>query len=193
MKKIVAIVGDANIAPDSLKYKLAFETGKALIDAGYRIQSGGLHGVMEAAFKGAHASKNHKDGDTIAIIPSFNADDANEYADIAIGTGLDVFRNVLVANASAVVSIGGGAGTLTEMCNAWALKRMVVAFNNVDGWSGKVAGTRLDTRTRYENIPDDKIYSVSSAEELIKILEERLHLYNSFHTNIPIKVKEIIE
>ena len=185
MKKIIAIVGDAKIDPNGIKYKMAFETGKALVDAGYRIQSGGLRGVMEAAFKGAHSSALNTDGDTIAIIPSFNPNDANAYADIAIGTGLDVFRNVIVGNASAVVAIGGGAGTLSEICNAWALKRMVIAFNNVDGWSAKLAGNRMDDRIRYDDIPDDKVYSVSSAEEVITLLNERLDKYNTYHTNIP--------
>ena len=48
MKKIVAVVGDGKIEKESLKYKLAFEMGKALIDSGYRVQSGGLGGIMEA-------------------------------------------------------------------------------------------------------------------------------------------------
>lgn len=185
MKKIIAIVGDAKIEEGGLKYQMAYETGKALVEAGFRIQSGGLRGVMEAAFKGAHDAKNYTDGSTIAIIPSFNPSDANKYADIAIGTGLDVFRNVIVANASAVIAIGGGAGTLSEISNAWALKRMVIAFNNVDGWSQKLAGTRLDCRERCKDIPDDKVYSVSSAKEVLNLLNERLDKYDSFHTSIP--------
>lgn len=185
MKKIIAVIGDAKIEENSLKYKLAYETGKALVEAGFRIQSGGLRGVMEAAFKGAHDAKNYTEGCTIAIIPSFNPNDANKYADIAIGTGLDVFRNVIVGNASAVVAIGGGAGTLSEMANAWALKRMIISFNNVDGWSSKVANTRMDDRERYANIPDDRIYGVSNSEQVITLLQERLDSYNSYHTSIP--------
>ena len=185
-KRTVAIVGDAFIESDSLKYKMAFEAAKALVDNGYRVQCGGLKGVMEAACAGAHASEKYQDGDTIAIVPGFNPFNANEYADIVIPTGLDIFRNVIVANAFAVVAIGGGAGTLSEICNAWALKRMIIAFNNVDGWSAKIADTRLDERVRYETIPDDKVYGVSSAEEMIKLLEEKLDHYNSAHKGIPL-------
>ena len=184
-RKIIAIVGDARIVEGDFKYQMAFETAKALIDNGYRIQSGGLRGVMEAAFAGAHASEKYKEGDTVAIVPGFDANMANEYADIVIPTGLDVYRNVIVANASAVVAIGGGAGTLSEISNAWALKRMVLAFDNIEGWSAKVAGTRLDTRNRYPEIEDDRIYAVSSAEDVIRILNERLDLYNGIHTGIP--------
>lgn len=184
-RKIVAIVGDAKIEPNSLKYKMAFEAAKALVDHGYRVQSGGLYGVMEAAFKGAHASKNYKEGDTIAILPGFDCTAANDYADIAIPTGLDLYRNVIVAGASAVVAIGGGGGTLTEIGNAWSLKRLVLAFKNVDGWSAKVADTRLDGRIRYPEIAGDRIYGVENAEDMVKIIDENIERYNIHYAGIP--------
>lgn len=184
-RKIIAIVGDAEIEENGTKYKLAFEMGKALIDAGYRIQSGGLQGIMNAAFCGAHASENYKEGDTIAIVPGFNPNDANKYADIAIGTGLDVFRNVIVANAQAVIAIGGGSGTLSEVSNAWALKRMVIAFKNADGTSSMVADKKIDKRIRYDDIKDDRVYGVSSAKEVIDLLTEKLDKYDDYHTHIP--------
>ena len=183
-RRTVAIIGDANIEKDGLKYKLAFETGKALIDAGYRIQSGGLGGVMEAAFCGAHASEKYREGDTVALIPSFDATVANPYADIIIPTGLDVMRNAIVANASAVIAVGGGAGTLSEIAFAWSLFRMVIAFENADGWSGKLANTRMDNRIRYPEIEDDRVYGVKCAEEVIKLLDERIEKYNRYHGGI---------
>ncbi len=183
-RKIVAIVGDALIDPNGLKAKMAFEAAKALVDNGYRVQSGGLRGVMEAAFKGAHASANYKEGDTIAILPSFNVSDANDYADIVIPTGLDLYRNVIVAGASAVVAIGGGAGTLTEIGNAWALKRLIVSFNNVDGWSAKIADTKMDGRVRYTDIPEDKVYGVDNAEDMIKIINANIDRYDMNYVGI---------
>ncbi len=87
-RKIIAIVGDNRIEKNSVAYNMAFETGKMLVDNGYRVQSGGLGGIMEAAFKGAYASRKYREGDTIAIIPSNNADMANNYADISIPTGM---------------------------------------------------------------------------------------------------------
>lgn len=185
MRKIISIIGDAIIEHDSLKYKLAFEAGKALVDNGYRVQSGGLRGVMEAAFHGARSSEKYREGDTIAIVPSFDRAWANIYANIVIPTGLDIYRNVMVANGDAVIAIGGGSGTLAEMSNAWALRRLVIAYNNVEGWSSQMAGKRMDKRSRYENIPDDKIYSVSDTQEMIKILNENIQLYTTCHGGIP--------
>ena len=111
MRKIVAVIGDAYIEKNSLKYQMAYEIGKTLVDNGYRVQSGGLNGVMKAAFAGAKSSKEYKEGDTIAIIPSFDKSQVNEFADIVIPTGLDILRNAMVSNAYAVVVIGGCSGT----------------------------------------------------------------------------------
>lgn len=183
-RKIIAIVGDNRIEKNSVAYNMAFETGKMLVDNGYRVQSGGLGGIMEAAFKGAYASRKYREGDTIAIIPSNNADMANNYADISIPTGMDSMRNAIVANASAVIAIGGGAGTLSEMAYAWSFKRLLIGFSNVDGWSRILANMSLDHRIRYENIPEDCCYGVQSAEEVEKILQEKLPLYNKYHDRI---------
>lgn len=184
MRKIIAIVGDSRIDKDGDKYRLAYETGKALVDHGYRIQSGGLAGVMEAAFAGARSSEKYKEGDTIAIIPSFDRTRRNEYADIVISTGLDMMRNAIVANADAVIAIGGGAGTLSEIAFAWPMLRLILAYDNVDGWSSKVAGTRLDNKVRYEDIPEDKVFAVSSPEDVIKYLDKYIDKYTKYHKGI---------
>ena len=36
-RKVVAIIGDNRIEENGIKYMLAFETGKVLVEAGYRI------------------------------------------------------------------------------------------------------------------------------------------------------------
>lgn len=183
-KKIVAVVGDAKIEKDSLKYNIAFETGKALIDNGYRVQTGGLGGVMEAVCAGAKSSPNHKDGDIIALVPSFDIGEVNEYADIVIPTGLDVMRNALVANASAVVAIGGGAGTLTEMGFAWTFFRLVIAYKNVGGWSSRLAETKIDDRDRYNEFEGDMVYPAETPQDVINILKENIDKYNKRHKGI---------
>lgn len=183
MKKIIAVIGDGKIEKDSLKYKLAFETGKALIDSGYRVQSGGLGGIMEAVFQGAKSSEKYQDGDTIAIIPSFDRTEANHYADIIIPTGIDVMRNGMVVNADGVIAIGGGSGTLSEMALAWSLFRLVIAYCNVDGWSSELAGRKLDSRERYQSI-DDKIYGVETPQQAIEILDKYVDVYTRYHHGI---------
>lgn len=183
-RKVVSVIGNKKIEKDGVRYKLAFEMGKALVDNGYRVQSGGLLGVMEAVMAGARSSEKYKEGDTIALVPSYDTETANEYADIVIPTGLDMMRNALVANADAVIGVGGGAGTLCEYAFAWSLKRLIIAFENSGGWSEKLAGTRLDDTVRYEDLPDDKIYAVKTADEAVAILNDLIDDYVSRHSGI---------
>jgi len=181
-QKSIAVIGDANIREDSEKYILAEKIGQSLIDNGYRLVTGGLGGVMEAASKGARSSPCYKHGDIVGILPGCDPGDANAYVDICIPTGLDLARNLIVANADAVIAIGGGAGTLAEMANAWALNRLIIACR-VDGWSGKLADQKIDSRTRYPDIPDDRVYGVTSDQEVIQCLK-MLPRYNKRHKQV---------
>lgn len=174
-KKVIAVIGDANIEKNSHQYKLAERLGKALIDEGYRIQHGGMSGIMEAVSKGAKQSSNYKEGMVIGIIPGFNPDEANPYVDIVIPTGLNIMRNAIVANADAVIAIGGGAGTLSEMAMAWQMKRMIIAYD-VEGWSGKLADKKIDNKTRV-SWEGDKIFKVSNEEEVIDVLDKYWEYY----------------
>ena len=177
MKKIIAVIGDARCVKGEPKYDLAFNTGKALIDAGYRIQCGGLAGVMTAVCEGARASSNYKEGDTIALIPSFDREKVNEFADIVIPTGMDIMRNAMVANADAVVAIGGGAGTLSEMAIAWSMFRLIIGYTSVEGWSKTLAGQVLDWRKRYPKIEEDCIYPAQTPEDVVALLEKYIGRY----------------
>lgn len=177
MKKIIAVLGDAVAPEDSLKYRLAFETGKMLVDEGYRVQCGGMAGVMEAVCAGAHASSRYQDGDTIGLIPSFDRNKVNEYVDIVIPMGMDMIRNGITGNADAVIAIGGGAGTLMEMASAWTTFRLMIAYRTVPGWSAELAGRRIDTRIRYPEIPEDCVYGADSPEDVAALLRRYLSSY----------------
>ena len=173
---IIAVIGDGSADRRSAIYAIAEELGRALISAGYRVLTGGLGGVMEAASKGASLSPDYREGDIIAVLPGYDPAGANRYADICIATGLGVSRNAIVANSDAVIAVGGGAGTLSEIALAWSFGRPVIAFRT-EGWSGKLADESPDEKIRHPDIEDDRIYGASSAEEAINILTERLPEY----------------
>lgn len=178
MKKIVAVLGDAVAEPGSDKYRLAYETGKMLVDHGYRVQSGGMGGTMRAVCEGAHASEKYTEGDTIGILPSFDRHKCNEYVDIPIPTGIDVVRNAITGAADAVIAIGGGAGTLSEMAFAWTQLRLIIGYRNVPGWAQKLADQRIDGRIRYPEIEDDRVYGADTPEEAAMILEKLIEKYD---------------
>jgi uncharacterized protein (TIGR00725 family) len=138
---------------------VAEEVGRLVVQEGWRLLTGGLGGVMEAASRGARQARGYREGDVLGIVPSVEAATANPYVDIVIPTGLGVARNVLVvATADAVIAVGGGAGTLSEMALAWQLGRVVVGLD-VPGWSSTLAGQRLDAKR-----PDVVVAACSPAE-----------------------------
>ncbi len=183
-RKIVAVIGNKHVDEGSIRHQMAYAIGKALVDNGYRVLTGGVNGVMKAAMEGARASKNYREGDTIAIIPSFDSEMANEYADIVIPTGLDAMRNAIVSNSYAVIGVGGGAGTLCEYAFAWSFKRLIIAFENTGGWSEKLAGTKIAGDNRYPNVPEDKVYGVTNADEAIALLNKYIDVYTTRHRGI---------
>lgn len=176
-KKIIAVIGDASVQETDKKFQLAFDLGRLLIDAGYRVVTGGSGGIMMAASAGARDSGAWSPGDIIAILPGNDPEEANPAADIVIPTGMDIGRNMIVVQADAVVAIGGGAGTLSEMAMAWSMKRLMIAYR-VDGWSGQLADTKIDNRQRYRDERDDRVFGVDNAFEAVGIIDEYLPLYN---------------
>ena len=42
----------------------------------------------------------------------------------------------------------------------------------------------MDDTVRYPDIPDDKVYGVTTVEDALKILNEKIDVYNSRHEYI---------
>jgi uncharacterized protein (TIGR00725 family) len=96
---------------------VAEQVGRELGSRGAVLVCGGLGGVMEAACRGAKDTG----GTTIGILPGSDRSAANAYVDFAIPTGLGEARNALVVRAAdALIAVGRGYGTLSEI--AFALK-----------------------------------------------------------------------
>lgn len=175
-RAVVAVIGDAKFEADDPKEKIAREVGRRLVDAGFRVLTGGLGGVMAAAMNGARESAKYVEGDTIAVLPGYDPDEAAESADIVLATGLNLGRNVLVANSDAVIAVGGGAGTLSEIALAWQMRRPIVAVS-VSGWSEKLGAVRIDRRRRQPDAPDDQVHRAADAAEAVRIVIEILPKY----------------
>jgi uncharacterized protein (TIGR00725 family) len=128
----IAIVGPGRAAEAELA--LAEEAGAAVADAGAALVCGGLGGVMEAACRGARS----RGGLTVGLLPGTDRDAANGWVIVALPTGLGEARNALVVrSADAVVAIGGGWGTLSEI--ALALKAGVPVVG-IGTWEPALGG-----------------------------------------------------
>jgi uncharacterized protein (TIGR00725 family) len=179
----IAVVGNARLPSGDLRESIAFEIGKSLVDAGYRLVTGGMGGVMEAAHRGARSSANWFEGAGIGILPGSDPLQANPYVDIAIPTGLDHARNSVVAHSAALIAVGGGAGTLSEMALAWTYGRLVIGLR-CGGWSERLAGQRIDYRIRYEHLPDDQVFAAADAEEAVALVRRMLPQFSKEHQRI---------
>lgn len=183
-RKLVAVIGNARLDDGDERLTVAREVGRLLVDSGHRVVTGGLGGIMAATHEGARGSACYREGDTIAILPGYDPAAANQFADIVIATGLDIARNIVVANSDAVIAIGGGAGTLSEIALAWQLRRLVVGLR-LEGWSGELAGKAIDARVRQRSAPNpDVIHPAASAEHAVNYVNELLPLYARRHRSV---------
>ncbi|MGA1821085.1 MAG: TIGR00725 family protein [Thermoplasmatota archaeon] len=175
-RPLISVIGQGDVAGDDPRYDLAVNLGRALVDNGFRIITGGYGGIMEGASLGARQSENYREGDIIGILKGFDPTSANRYVDVSICTGFNFARNQIIASSDGVVAVGGGAGTLSEIAMAWQLGRLIIALR-VDGWSGEVADRPLDGRKRYSDIPDDRIYGADDEHGVVEILSRHLARY----------------
>lgn len=174
---LVAVIGDSNLGQNDLKIELARDVGRLLVDSGFRVVTGGLGGVMAAAMDGAHTSARYADGDTIAVLPGHDPNEASSSADIVLATGMNLARNLIVANSDGVIAIGGGAGTLSEIALAWQMRRPVVALA-VDGWSKKLGASRIDGRVRQSDVEDDQVHAASTPADAVRMIAELMPRYS---------------
>lgn len=163
---MVAVIGGSTAPEDALR--AAEELGCRIIDQGWRLVTGGLGGVMEAASRGAHRASGYREGDVLGILPGADRSAANPWVDIVLPSGMGVARNVLVVSmAHAVVAVGGGAGTLSEMALAWQLGRPVVGLD-VEGYSRYFSGLSIDERR------PDRVWPARDPEQAVARLRELL-------------------
>jgi len=110
----VAVIGPG-AAQDPALLEQAAEAGRRLAARGWVVVTGGLGGVMAAAASGV-ASVG---GTAVALLPGDDRGDASPGHTVAIPTGMGEMRNaLLVRSVDAVLALGGGWGTLSEIALA---------------------------------------------------------------------------
>jgi uncharacterized protein (TIGR00725 family) len=125
-RRYVAVCGASEATASQLE--AAKEVGRLLAAAGAIVINGGLGGVSGAASEGAAAAG----GMVIGLLPDAHRAGANPFLTVALPTGLGQSRNALIVTAAqAVIAIGGGWGTLSEIALAKRLGRPVITL---DSW-----------------------------------------------------------
>lgn len=119
----VGIIGPREATSEQLE--IAHGLAAAMADHGLQLLCGGKTGVMEAACQG-HASRG---GLPIGILPDEEWQAANPFVAIPIATGIGPARNAIIARACfALIAVGGGVGTLSEMALGLQFNRLVLAM-----------------------------------------------------------------
>jgi len=106
---------------------------------------------------------------TVGILPGKNSSMANPWVDIPVVTGLGEARNVVVVkSAQAVIAIGGGYGTLSEI--AYALKSNIPVIG-LNTWSLSQNGREDDSIIRVQSATEavDKAISLTKRDKDYKI------------------------
>jgi uncharacterized protein (TIGR00725 family) len=147
----VAIVGPSEPDRPSVT-EAAHEAGRLLAEHGVVVVTGGLGGVMAAAAAGADLAG----GTAVGLLPGTRREEASAGHAVVVPTGLGEMRNALVVrSADAVLAIGGGWGTLSEIALA---ARAGVPVAAVDSW----------------DLPEPGVVSCSTAAEAVAVVLERL-------------------
>ena len=164
MHQILVIGNNDNGCTPELE-SIAYEAGQEIAKSGSILITGGLGGVMKAASHGAKDA----DGLTVGIIPQDDPSLANEFCDIVIPSGMGLSRDFLNAlSADGVVVIGGGSGTLSEICAAYMYKRPIATVKNSGGMASKYSDQYLDHR---ENV---KIVGFDTAKDAVDYIIKQI-------------------
>jgi len=162
-KRQILVIGNNTNGCTPKHEKLAYEVGVEIAKSNSVLITGGLGGVMAAASHGAHDTN----GLTVGIIPQDDARMANEFCDIVIPTGIGLARDFLNAlTADGVIIVGGGSGTLSEVCAAYMYKKPMVAIRNIKSSIEPYIDGFLDHR---ENI---KIVGADTPKDAVKRILE---------------------
>ena len=141
--------------------KIAYNVGLEIAKSNCVLITGGLGGVMRAACHGSHDAN----GLAIGIIPQNDPSFANEYCDVVIPTGIGLTRDFLNAlSADGIIIVGGGSGTLSEICAAYMYKKPMVAIRGTGGVAEKYVDDYIDHR---KNV---KIIGVNSPKDAVKTI-----------------------
>jgi uncharacterized protein (TIGR00725 family) len=139
VKPIIGVVGGSVCSLEEALW--AEDVGRRLAAAGAVLVCGGLGGVMEAAAKGA---KMVTGSITVGILPGVDLEGASPFIDVPLTTGMGEMRNALIVRAcQALIAIGGGWGTLSEIALAQRVGTPVVGLH--DAFASGVEIPRVST------------------------------------------------
>ncbi len=106
----VAVIGPREASDE--ERAMARRLGTRLAELGLTVLCGGRQGVMESVCLGVKEGN----GISVGLLPEDDWRKGNAYVTVPVSTGIGIARNALIARAAvAVVAVGGGLGTISEI------------------------------------------------------------------------------
>lgn len=155
--------------------RLAEEVGFLIAKNGAALLFGAekdLDSLSTAACRGAKRAE----GVTVGITYEKGLRVKEKDADIVIATGMvrgGGRETVLVLSCDAIITFGGGSGTLTEISIAYQANIPIITIKGTGGWSEKLENQYLDARNRIKvevaNNPEEAVsMAIAVAKENMK-------------------------
>ena len=155
--RIVAVCG-ASQATDGDR-EAASSVGRMLAERGYVVVCGGGQGVAAAVADAVRESG----GTCIGLLPGDDPESAVADVTVPVATGIGHLRNALIVRScDAMIAIGGGYGTLSEIAFGLVLGRPVVTLQS---WTVCPPG---------DGAPDARVHRASTPAEAIDWLVHML-------------------
>lgn len=176
MTKIVTVFGSSAPIEGSSEYRIAYECGKALAQAGFSVCNGGYAGIMEASAKGSRDSG----GATIGVTVGNWSRKPNQWIQQEIKAQTLIERLMrLVELGDAYVILPGGTGTLLEFAYVleyinkglmdWKPIVLVGSF-----WRGILETLRKESVSTGNLNGTKLVHVVGDATELVDFLRREL-------------------
>ncbi len=138
----ISVFGSARIPAEHPAYQLGIKVGRALVEAGFTVITGGGPGAMEAANKGATEAGGESVG--LGIELPWEAR-LNDYVTFGLNFRYFFVRKMMfVKYSQGYVVLPGGIGTLDEMFEAMTLSQTLkittfpIVLMGVEHWTGLI-------------------------------------------------------
>jgi uncharacterized protein (TIGR00730 family) len=174
----VSVFGSARTKAGSAEYAYGMAIGRALVEAGYAVITGGGPGAMESANRGAHEAGGTSVG--LGIELPFEQG-LNPYVDLGLNFRYFFVRKTMfVKYSQGFIVLPGGFGTLDELFEALTLvqthkvTRFPVILFGVAYWSGLVDWIKGTLIAEGKASPADlELFQLAdSVEEAMEIISE---------------------
>lgn len=130
----LGVIGPREATKEQLE--VAQQLGRDVAYMGITVLCGGRQGVMEATCKGV-AENN---GISVGLLPEGDWQSGNPYVTVPVATGIGIARNALISRAAvAVVAVGGGLGTISEIALSLQFGKRVFTLCNAPVVEGAIA------------------------------------------------------